>query len=75
MRWMERIRGMFGYGREPRPDITDQAIASMRAVGVKADELNETLKPYLAADDPFATFVGDMYNLGQVQRIHLGPKK
>lgn len=66
---------MFGYGREPMPDITDQAIASMRAVGERADELNETLKPYLAANDPFAAFVGDMYNLGQVERIHQGPRK
>lgn len=75
MRLMERIGRMFGFGARREPDMTDHAIASMRAVGVKADALNESLKPYLKANDPFASFVGDMYNLGQVDRIHRGSRK
>ena len=75
MRLMERIVLMFRSGASQEPDITERAIASMRAVGDRADELNERLKPYLAADDPFASFVADMYNLGQVGRIYEGPLK
>lgn len=72
---MRSLKRMFGFGAERAPDMTDQAIASLKSIGEKADQLNATLEPYLKAHDPFAAFVGAMYNARQVERIYMGPPK
>jgi hypothetical protein len=57
---------------QPKPRSTEAAMArdlSLR-IGQRADELNEHLKTYQRARDPFAALMADLYNRDQLDKLH-----
>ncbi len=67
---MSFLSGLFSmFKRHHRHDVVDEAIARSRAVGVSAETLDKTLKPYLEHRFPFNAMAADLYNQGQQNRL------
>lgn len=56
-------------------EMTKEAIARVRSVGMRADELNMALQKYVQADDPFRAFAVDVFEREQESKIHYGPHR
>lgn len=75
MTLLSHVMRRLGFPDTRQPDVTDQARSAVDQIKETTAELDERLKPYLRACDPFAAMVGDMYNLGQVSRIYKGDQQ
>lgn len=73
MRLFRRAIDMLGFGPGKRT-IVDDAIDRSRAVGAKADDINESLSVYLTRPDPFKAFAVDVFERDQESRIHRGTR-
>lgn len=72
MNWLG-IMKFFGFNRQVGPEIQQSRELSTR-ISARADELQENLKQYQRARDPFAALMADLYNREQLSRIHEGRK-
>lgn len=60
---------VFGFNRQVGPEV-QQAREVAARISDRADELQENLKVYQRAKDPFAAMMADLYNRDQLSRIH-----
>jgi hypothetical protein len=62
-------------GRDPEAVETRIVARELsQRIGQRADELNNHLKTYQRARDPFAALMADLYNRDQLEKIYRGPR-
>ncbi len=69
--WLMRLL----WRKQEQPPEAVLARELARRIGERADQLNNHLKGYQRARDPFAAMMADLYNREQIDRIHKGPNR
>lgn len=64
--WLKKMR------QGPPPEVS-QAREIMHRISKHVEVLNEHLKTYQKAKDPFTALMADLYTRDQLSRVHRGP--
>jgi hypothetical protein len=60
------------FGKKTEPCDAARARELSESISRKADRINEHLRNYQRARDPFAAMMADLYNRDQLSRLHKG---